>query len=233
MCYTGIEKQSFLVPDPRTFPCFMVFLGMAKREDPKKIPKKFRKLKGSILQELQEGNNNSFRAFPKNFNFSGKERDENIVLLIRSHWIVYLPQIAMGFFVLLFPALIYLPISGTDGATTFFIGMTIVAVMISVTLFMYVFLRWYYNVDIITDRRVLDLDFKSVIAHSLAEARLDKIVDITHRQMGIVGSIFDIGTIHIQTAGTVAEIDFKKIPRPRDVQDILYELLENKKKGEI
>jgi hypothetical protein len=211
----------------------MVFLGMAKREDPNQIPKKFRKLKKSTLKELRSRNSNSFRSFPRNFSFSGKERDENIVLVIRSHWIIYFPQIAMGLFFLLFPSLIFLSISNTEGSITFFIGMTIVAIMISVTLFLYVFLRWYYNVDIITDKRVLDLDFHSVISHSLAEARLDKIVDITHKQMGIVGSLFDIGTIHIQTAGTVAEIDFSKIPRPRDVQDILYELLENKKKGEI
>ena len=211
----------------------MVFLCMAKRENPNHIPKKFRKLKKSIINDLQTSNNSSFRAFPKNFNFSGKEKDESIVLVIRSHWIIYVPQIAMGFFVLLLPTLIYLSISATEGSIVFLTGMTITSVMIAITLFMYAFLRWYYNVDIVTDKRVLDLDFHSIISHSLAEARLNKIVDITHKQMGIVGSVFDIGTIHIQTAGTVAEIDFDKIPRPRDVQNILYELLENKKKGEI
>ena len=216
-----------------TFALSMVSLGMAKREDPNQIPKKFRKFKKSILKELQTGNNSSFRAFPRRLSFSGKEKDENIILIMRSHWIIYLPQIATGLFFLLFPSLIYLSISETAGSTTFFIGMTIASMMVAATLFMYVFVRWYYNVDIITDKRVLDLDFHSVTSHSLAEARLSKIVDITHRQMGIVGSIFDIGTIHIQTAGTAAEIDFSKIPRPRDVQNILYELLEYKKKGEI
>ena len=60
-----------------------------------------------------------------------------------------------------------------------------------------------------------------------------RIEDVSHTTIGIIGSIFDIGTVYIQTAGAKAEIEFQNIPRPRDVQDILYDLLELKQEGEI
>ena len=211
----------------------MLFLHMAKRENPNEIPKKFRSLKSNVLKKLEEKNSDSFRSFPKGLNFVDKERDENIVLMVRTPLIRYTPQIAGTLLVLLFPILIYLPISEEKGAAVFMIAMMITSVIIAISLVIYASLRWYYNVGIITDKRVLDLDFHNIISHSLAEARLEKIVDITLKQKGIGGTIFDVGDVHIQTAGSNPEIVFSKIPRPREVQDILYELLDSRKKGRI
>lgn len=203
---------------------------MAKRENPNDVPKKFRKLKRTFLEHLQENNNGFFQSFPKGLSFYGKEKAENVVLVVRSHWVIYFPYIFSALVILLLPFIIH---SITDKNTLFLIAMLIASVTVSLTIFIYIFVRWFYNVNIITDRRVIDLDFHSVVSHSLAEARLDKIEDVTHKQDGVIGSIFDMGTVYIQTAGATAEIEFDHIPRPRDVQDILYDLLESKQKGEI
>ena len=50
---------------------------------------------------------------------------------------------------------------------------------------------------------------------------------------GLVGSLFDVGTVYFQTAGATAEIEFDSIREPRIIQDILYDLLDSKKKGDI
>jgi len=206
---------------------------MAKRENPNLVPKKFRKLKKSFLEHLQENNNSSFMSFPKDLSFYGKEKAENVVLVIRSHWILYVPYVGISFVILLLPVLMQMVISDLTKSTTFFLAMFLSCLTISITILVYAFIRWFYNVNIITDKRVIDLDFTSVVSHTLAEARLDKIEDVTHKQLGALGSIFDIGTVYIQTAGATAEIEFDNIPRPREVQDILYDLLESKQKGEI
>jgi hypothetical protein len=206
---------------------------MAKRENPNEIPKKFRSLKNTVLKNLKEKNSDSFKAFPKELNFLDKERDENIVLVLRTPFFRYIPQMIAMLLTLLLPLIIYLPISEEEGSRTFMIAMMLIAVMIVVTFLIFAVLRWYYNVGIITDKRVLDIDFHNIMSHSVAEARLEKIVDITVKQKGIEGSIFDVADIHIQTAGSNPEIVFSKIPRARDVQNILYELLENRKKGKI
>lgn len=206
---------------------------MAKRENPNLVPKKFRKLKKSFLERLQDGNNSSFMSFPKNLSFYGKESTENVILVVRSHWIFYVPYLGISLVVLFLPVLIQMVVSDLSKSTSFFIAMFLSGLTVSLTVIVYAFVKWFYNVNIITDKRVIDLDFTSVVSHSLSEARLDKIEDVTHKQLGALGSIFDIGTVYIQTAGATAEIEFDNIPRPREVQDILYDLLESKEKGEI
>lgn len=206
---------------------------MAKRENPNLVPKKFRKLKKSFLDNLQQNNNGSFMSFPKDLTFYGKEKDENVVLIVRSHWIIYIPYAGIALTVLLIPVLIQVVISGLAESTSFFLALFLSCLTISFSIVVYAFARWFYNVNIITDRRVIDIDFTSIVSHSMAEARLDKIEDVSHKQLGALGSIFDIGTVYIQTAGATAEIEFDNIPRPREVQDILYDLLESKQKGEI
>ena len=167
----------------------MLFLHMAKRENPNEIPKKFRSLKNTVLKNLKEKNSDSFKAFPKELNFLDKERDENIVLVLRTPFFRYIPQMIAMLLTLLLPLIIYLPISGEEGSRTFMIAMMLIAVMIVVTFLIFAVLRWYYNVGIITDKRVLDIDFHNIMSHSVAEARLEKIVDITVKQKGM-GSLF-------------------------------------------
>lgn len=87
--------------------------------------------------------------------------------------------------------------------------------------------------SIITDQRIVDVDFSNVLFHRFSEAQLEQIEDVTHTVAGIWGSIFDYGTVYIQTAGSKPEFEFINIPRPRDVQDTLLDLLEMKQKGQI
>ena len=206
---------------------------MAKRENPNLVPKKFRKLKQTFLNNLQENNSSFFKSFPNEVTFHGKEKDENVILIVRSHWIVYLPYAAIAFAILLIPVFLQVILSDLSSSGSFFLGIFLSCLTVSLTVVMYAFVRWFYNVNIITDERVIDIDFSSVVSHSVSEARLERIEDVTHKQFGVLGSIFDIGTVYIQTAGATAEIEFDNIPRPREVQDILYDLLESKEKGDI
>lgn len=211
----------------------MLLLNMAKREKPNQIPKKFRKLDKSFLEPLRRKNNGFFNSFPKELTFQGKEKDENVVLVIRSHWVMYVPFILVAFIVLLLPLIFGFLMSGLLDNTILFLALFTSCLTISLTIVTYSFMRWFYNVNIVTDKRVIDLDFTSVVSHNLSEARLSKIEDVTHKQAGILGSVFDIGTVYFQTAGATASIEFDNIPRPRDVQNILYELLDSKKRGRI
>jgi membrane protein YdbS with pleckstrin-like domain len=67
----------------------------------------------------------------------------------------------------------------------------------------------------------------------MSEIQLDKIQDVTDKQIGAMGSFFDIGSVFVQTAGSNQDVEFQNIPRPRDVHDILSDLLEMQEKGEL
>ena len=206
---------------------------MAKKENPNQIPKKFRKLKKSFLDNIQNHNNSFFMSFPKNLSFSGKEKEENVVLIVRTHWIFYVPYVVLGFLSFLLPLLFKLVVPDLQNNGALFLVFFVMSLMIFLSVVVFALIKWYFNVNIITDQRVVDLDFTSVMSHTSSEARLERIEDVTHKQIGLIGSVFDVGTVYIQTAGTKAEIEFDNIPRPREVQDILYDLLEAKQKGEI
>jgi hypothetical protein len=49
----------------------------------------------------------------------------------------------------------------------------------------------------------------------------------------VFSSIFDYGDVYIQTAGEKPEFEFKGVPRPRDIQDTLFDLMEMKQSGKI
>lgn len=197
------------------------------------IPKKFKNLKRSFVENIAINNDHSFKSFPKGLKFHGKEKGEEIVLVIRSHWIVYLPQALITLLVLALPWVLAALADGVFKNFPIFMSLLVSSFLIALSIVVASLVRWYYNVSIITDQRVIDLDFPNIMSHSMSEAQLEKIEDVTHKQIGIIGSFFDVGSVYIQTAGTAQNIEFTNIPRPRDVQDILIDMLESKQKGEI
>lgn len=200
---------------------------------PNKIPKKFRNIKKSFIDNISKGNNHSFMSFPKGLSFHGKEQGEEVILIIRSHWIVYLPQAVCTLLVWILPWILGAIAPSLLNNVAIFISIILTAFVIGVSILIDVIVKWYYNVSIITDQRVIDLDYPNIMSHSMTEAQLEKIEDVTQKQVGAMGSLFDFGTVYVQTAGTSQNIEFQNIPRPRDVQDILVDLLESKQKGEI
>ena len=86
------------------------------------------------------------------------------------------------------------------------------------------FLTWFFNVYIVTDERVIDIDFHNLIYREVTDAKLDKIQDVTYTMGGVPRTIFNYGDVLIQTAGTVPSIEFEAVPNPAEVAKILQEL---------
>lgn len=197
------------------------------------IPEKFQKIDRTFLNHLRNEKGSIFMPFPRNTSFLGKEDDESVVLILRKHWQFLLPTILECIFLLLLPFILSVIIPNLPNRGPFVFSLFLVSLLISSSLLIYRYVRWFYNVNIITDQRVIDMDFETLFSHKTTEARLEKIEDITFKQIGIFSNLFDIGSIYIQTAGAKSEIEFKGIHNPKQVQDILSDLLESKKKGEI
>lgn len=197
------------------------------------IPEKFRGMEESFIAHLSVKDTSSFKSFPKHASFLGKEDDENVILMIRSHWIRYINYIVSSVLILIVPIVVALLIPSIRQNVSLFVAIMIMSILIAMSFAIYGFLLWFYNINIITDRRVVDLDFKTIFSHSSSEARLDKIEDVTSKQGGTFSNILDIGTVHIQTAGTNAYIEFDNVPKPREIQDVLSDLLELTQKKKI
>lgn len=87
------------------------------------------------------------------------------------------------------------------------------------------FLKWFYRVYIITDERIIDVDFLSMMYKDVSTTKIDKIEDVTSISTGFLASVIDYGSIIIQTAATKQELQFESVPHPSKVTALLNELI--------
>lgn len=156
--------------------------------------------------------------------FETQEQQEEVVLLLRQHPITNIPWILVAIVLFLapnilgqFPLISFLP-ERFQTASILLWYLVVTA---------YVFekaLAWFFNVYILTDERIIDVDFYDLIYRAVSDAKTSKVQDVTYKVGGVVGTIFNFGDVFIQTAGTLPNFDFLKVPNPEEVARILQEL---------
>ena len=166
----------------------------------------------------------AYAVEPRDIHFKDQKANETILLLIRKHWITNVSWVIIGLFALFIPFLFqaFPPIAMLPSSYRLlvFIGWY----LLLIAYLFERFLSWYFNVGIITDQRVLDIDFYGLLFKEISEAELDKIQDVTQQQVGAVRTVFDFGNIVVQTASEACKIEFHDIPHPSEVADLLNEL---------
>lgn len=162
---------------------------------------------------------------PTDIRFDTQSEEEKIMLLLRKHVITNVPWILLVILMMMAPFLLnFFPLLDFMPAN-FQVMALIIWYLLIISIIFEQFLIWFFNVYIITDERVVDFDFHSLLYKSVTEAKINKIQDKTYTMGGLVRTIFNYGDIKIQTAGAVPEIDFDAVPCPSDVIKKLEELI--------
>jgi uncharacterized membrane protein YdbT with pleckstrin-like domain len=86
------------------------------------------------------------------------------------------------------------------------------------------FISWFFNVYIVTDERIVDVDFLHLVYRQISYAKIDQIQDITSEMGGVVRTIFNYGDVLIQTAAEISEFTFEAVPVPDQVIKTLSSL---------
>ncbi len=175
---------------------------------------------------------------PEKAKFESQNDNEKIILLGRRHFVTNLGWMFMScllFFVPLFWS--EFPLIGELGANTYF-GLLI---LWYTGLSFYViqnFILWFYNVYIVTDERIIDIDFFGLMYKNINVTQIRKIEDVNYSQKGILSSFFNFGDVVIQTAseqrsdevfaqnGEASPFTFDQITNPDKVVRIISELME-------
>lgn len=177
----------------------------------------------------------AFCAFPNEVRFAGEEDNEKIILLLRAHLVTNVPWLAVDILLFLAPGLI-LPLAGLFRFLPFTPSAGLVTVLVVtwyLGAFTYGFLNalyWFFNLYIITDRRIIDVDWHSVVYHHTSFAHLDRVENVNVVRPGVFAGLFDYGNMKVETAGEDANIDFAAIPHPQLVSQKISDLV---KKAEI
>jgi hypothetical protein len=207
---------------------------MAQKTD---IPRKFRDKKFSFIESLTDSfkQDRNIDIFPPNVRFDRKEKDEEIIMITRKHWVAYFTHILLAFFIPLLPIVLLVISSNSDiyGKSTVYLGLFVASVVISINIIVTAIVQWYYNISIITDKRILCLKVNSIFQHSYTEILWRKIQDVSHDSIGVLSSIFDIGNVYLDTAGEGIDLTLKFVPKPRDVQEVINNLVDLAHNGEL
>ncbi|KUK83266.1 MAG: Uncharacterized protein XD98_0387 [Microgenomates bacterium 39_6] len=163
---------------------------------------------------------------PKGVNFADKDKDEEALVVLRRHPVTNLPWLIFSLLMVLavLPAIHFGWLSNvsTGLQTTLIYAWLVLALLVSWS----GLLTWYFNVSVISSKRVIDIDFHDLIYREVSDANLDKIEDVTHNMGGLFGIIFNFGDVYIQTAGAKPTIEFLKVPHPAEVASTLRKLRE-------
>jgi hypothetical protein len=168
----------------------------------------------------------AFVAEPRNMKFENQHENEKVLLVLRQHPVLNLIWITIALLMGLAPLVVFpiLPFATVfPGIFSFF---ALILWYLLVTAYVIEsFLHWYFNLYIITDERIIDVDFYSLIYKEVSEAKLDKVEDVTATTAGFLGAVFNYGTIAVQTAAERRQFEFAAGPYPARVTKFLNELI--------
>src|SRR3989338_5228640 len=158
--------------------------------------------------------------------FDSQHNDEHIILILRAHPVTFYPWLSFAIVAFFMPFFFNLFLADFFN----FRELLFINIFFFSGLFSYIFINfllWVYNVGIVTNHRVLDIDYKSVLQKETSGSTLDDVVDITGKTTGFLRSLFDYGDISVQTAGTIQNIEFLAVPEPNKVVSIISEITQD------
>lgn len=167
---------------------------------------------------------------PKNIQFESQEHDEELHFLLRRHPITNLGWILASIIFVAIPIVAMLTIENYFEDPFIYIPAKYQLVLIILWYLMTMlytfesFIVWYFNVYIITDSRIIDVDFKGLWGKRISEASLSSVEDASYETNKFWHILFDYGDIFVQTAAEKTEFEFHSIPKPGIVHDKLTDL---------
>lgn len=177
----------------------------------------------------------AFAISPNKVFFQTQSSDEKIILLLRRHPITNLPWLLAFLLALLAPYFLYhyqalilqfFPLDFFFTLPPKILLLLLLFYLLFASFYFFLnFVKWYYEVLLVTTQRILDLDLIGFLYLHTAEAELERVQDVSHAQGGLFGLLFNFGNVYVQTAGEAQNIEMLGVPQPGKVHEIISDLL--------
>lgn len=80
---------------------------------------------------------------------------------------------------------------------------------------------YWLDVWVVTNKRLIDIDYKRLFDRDIAIMSLGSIQDVTVRQNGVLAHLLGFGAVAVQTAGENREFVIDQIAHPKKLHDAL------------
>ncbi|OGH21429.1 MAG: hypothetical protein A2958_01800 [Candidatus Levybacteria bacterium RIFCSPLOWO2_01_FULL_38_13] len=169
-----------------------------------------------------------FTRDPEKITFQHQKQDEKIILLLRRHFITNLSWLLISaVLIIAFP--IFISVSNDfanlfpflPNGLLFFSALFYYLIILSYILIS--FMDWFYNITLITDRGVVDIDYSNIVYHDVAMTNLNLIEDVNYTKVGFIRSLLNYGDLFVQTAGGKENLEALAVPNPAEAARIIGE----------
>lgn len=159
-----------------------------------------------------------------------QEKDERTLLVLRRFWPVFFRFLLFILFLLALPLVVYLMVLNFTPEfleTKFFQILGLFFGLYWLFILLYALISWinyYFDVWVITNRRIINIDQVNLFERVTSETRLERIQDVTVEVRGFLPSVFHFGNVYIQTAGEKPRFTFEQIRHPYRVRKLISDL---------
>lgn len=174
----------------------------------------------------------TYVELPNGVSYENQEDDEKILVFLRRHPVTNFPWIFIALFLYFLPFLVAPILPGlfeTMGIFDVSVPGNYIFILSSFYFlivtgyWLLCFISWFYNISMVTNNEVVDIDYTGVFHKSIATTNLREIQDVEYIQKGLLQTFFNYGDVFIQTAGSRPNLEFLRIPHPAKVSDIIMD----------
>ncbi len=157
--------------------------------------------------------------------FETQQADESVVLVVRKHPLTQLYWIINSFLLLIIGFLLSVFLFPQFMDTQHIFVLQLFLIFFTFSYIWLNFLLWYFTVGIVTNERILDLDFFNVLYKEFTATTIDHVSDLTTKVGGFFRSFFNFGNVFIKTEGFEQNIEFIDVSRPAEIVEIINNLM--------
>lgn len=154
----------------------------------------------------------SFSILPES-RFGDADPDEHTILLLRAHPFTQVSWIFNACAILVLTFILDIFWGQVLSIRTYFWLNALIVIGVA-TYAWYNFLLWYFTVGLVTNKRIIDVNYYGVVKRQVIQAPIEKIADVTARSSGYFRQVFDYGDVNVQTEGFIQNIIFDNVPSP-------------------
>jgi len=172
---------------------------------------------------------------PTKIKFADQEKDEVIELFLRRHWVTNLSWLVLTILAIALPFIFtkineVLKLVQITVPSQLVISAWVLWYMLVVAYILENFLHWYFNIYIVTNTHLVDINFYNLLSRDATEVRLEDVQSSKPQVQGVLGSLFNYGDLTIETAAERQQIHFADVPKPDFVRERIQDLQETKER---
>ena len=168
--------------------------------------------------------------------FPGQERNEPVYVFARPYFVAFLPTAAIFLFILAFAMVSeylirsgQLVLSGRYAVDA--VLMLGIFQLFTLLVFFVAVLDFYYDIVVVTDRRMADIDQEQLFFRRISQLDLESVEDATATAKGFFATVFNYGSVLVQTAGSEQEFHMDNVKYPQEIAAIVLDLASQAKNG--